>query len=596
MIRELQYPFDADFIMSKKKSLRHRLLESSDSFSEKKIAVLGGSTTHDIKLVLELFLLNRGIRPVFYESEYNRYYEESVFTNAKLEEFAPDIIYIHTTNRNISAYPEMNDNFEKAERMLQDEYKRFSDIWDRLSVSYGCPIIQNNFELPFYRMLGNKDASDIHGAVHFVSRLNMLFYEYAQKHDNFFICDINYISADYGLGKWSDPFYYYMYKYALNVSAIPFLAHNIANIILSVFGKNKKGFVTDLDNTLWGGEVGEAGADGIVIGAETPEGEAYVEFQKYLKRYSQLGVVLNISSKNEKRNALDALNHPDGVLKPEDFIMIKANWEPKDRNFSSIAAQLELLPESLVFIDDNPAERHLVECLDSGIAAPDIGEVHQYISRIDRSGYFETTIFSGDDAKRDSMYKENEKRILERAAFTDYGEYLKSLQMRAAVKAFEPAYLARIVQLVNKCNQFNLTARKYTLAEIERISCDNSYVTLYAKLSDRFGDNGVVSALIGCITDGICHIELWIMSCRVLKRDVESAVMDMLVKSCLERGIKELRGYYNPTQKNGMVRKFYATQGFEKIHDDETGCTVWKYTADKTYENRNRYIRLENGK
>ena len=203
--------------------------------------------------MLELFLLNHGIKATFYESEYGKYYEDAMFPNLELEEFHPDILYIFTTNRNITQYPSISDSVAKVNNLLSEEIRKFRGMWKCLTEKYSCPIIQNNFEMPMYRLLGNKDASDSHGAVNFISRMNLEFYNYAQEHKDFFICDINYISADYGLKKWCDPFYWYMYKYALNVSAIPSLSFNVANIIKSIFGRNKKGFVIDLDNTLWGG-------------------------------------------------------------------------------------------------------------------------------------------------------------------------------------------------------------------------------------------------------------------------------------------------------------------------------------------------------
>ena len=215
-MKELEYPFDAELILKKKKRLCRELLGADVQFVDKKIAILGGSTTNDIKLVLELFLLDYGIRPSFYESEYNQWYQDAMFDNPELAAFAPDVIYIHTTNRNITAYPQVADSMEDVDRLLAAEEEKFRGVWERLAQTYRCPVIQNNFEMPFYRLLGNKDASDIHGKVNFLTRLNMKFYEYAQTHGNFYICDINYISADYGLKEWSDPFYYHMNKYALN--------------------------------------------------------------------------------------------------------------------------------------------------------------------------------------------------------------------------------------------------------------------------------------------------------------------------------------------------------------------------------------------
>jgi FkbH-like protein len=384
-----------------------------------------------------------------------------------------------------------------------------------------------------------------------------------------------------------------MYKYAMNVNAIPYLSFNVANIIKSIFGKNKKGFVLDLDNTLWGGVIGDDGVDNIVIGPEESEGQVYSEFQRYIKEHTQLGVILNIDSKNDEANALAGLEHPDSELHKDDFVCIKANWEPKDRNFKQIADELNLLPESLLFIDDNPAERHIVTEQLPGVVAPEIGEVHQYIQNIDRGGYFEVTSFSADDAKRNDMYRENAERARLQSGFENYTDYLLSLEMRGIIKPFEPIYMARIAQLTNKSNQFNLTTRRYTQAEIEEIAGNLDYITLYGKLIDRFGDNGVVSVVIGHKVGNECQIDLWIMSCRVLKRDMEFAMMDTLVKKCRESGIDKIHGDYYPTAKNGMVKDFYALQGFEKVSEDEEGNTEWIFEITSDYENKNKVIRVE---
>lgn len=589
----LEYPFDGEYLLKKKKSIRRTLLEEKREFVDKKIAILGGSTTNEIKLQLELFLLNIGIRPAFYESEYNQYYQDAMFPNAELEEFAPDIIYIHTSNRNIVQYPQLTDSEEVIEQMLQLEKEKYEKMWQRLQIVYQCPIIQNNFEYPPYRLMGNKEASDIHGRINFLMRLNQYFYEYAQKNDNFYINDINYISACYGLDRWANSFHWHMYKYICELAAIPDLAYNIARIIKSIFGKNKKGFVLDLDNTLWGGIIGDDGVDNIAIGQETSMGQVYSEFQEYLKAHKQLGVILNVNSKNEYENAVAGLSHPDGALKPDDFIVIKANWNPKDRNLIDIANELNLLPESLVFVDDNPAERAIVRGQIPGIAVPELDKVENYIRQIDKAGYFEVTSISKDDLKRNEMYQENAKRAALQASFETYEDYLLSLEMIGIIKAFEPIYMARIAQLTNKSNQFNLTTKRYTQAEIEKIAGDGDYITLYGKLVDKFGDNGVVSVVIGKIVKDELHIELWIMSCRVLKRDMEFAMMDALEKKCKEKHIAKIYGYYYPTQKNAMVKNFYEIQGFEKISEDADGNTTWLLEVTDDYQNKNNVIKVE---
>ena len=594
-MKELEYPFDPQYIWQNKRKIRRTLLEGKQNWIEKKIAILGGSTTANIKQSLDLFLLNQGIKAEFYESEYGKFYEDAIFSTPELNEFKPDIVYIHTSNRNIQNYPALTDLPETINTLVQAEIEKYKSVWKSIFNRFNCPIIQNNFEMPLYRLLGNKDASDPHGAVNFLTRLNMAFYDYAQRHNNFFICDINYISADYGLKEWSNPFYWYMYKYALCVDAIPYLTFNVANIIKSLLGKNKKGLVLDLDNTLWGGVIGDDGVENIKIGKEESTGQVYSEFQSYLKSLKQLGLVLCVDSKNEEANALAGLNHPEGILKPDDMLIIKANWEPKDKNMADIANELSLLPESLVFIDDNPAERHIVSEQLKGVSAPEIGESHQYIQTIDRSGFFEATYISFDDLKRNEMYRENIERAKQQASFTDYGEYLDSLQMRAEIKHFEMFYMERIAQLTNKTNQFNLTTKRFIQAEIEAMTMDRNYITLYGKLEDKFGDNGVVAVTIGEIKGNTCHIILWLMSCRVLKRDMEYAMMDTLIHMCQVRGIKELVGYYFPTAKNAMVKDFYQNMGFELLSDND-GKTSWKYSIPENYENRNKHIEVENDK
>lgn len=591
-MKELEYPFDAGYILQYKRQIRKELLSHEQSWVEKKIAILGGSTTANIKVTLELFLLNQGIKPLFYESEYNQFYQDAVFSNPELDEFKPEIVYVHTTNRNIAQYPLITDSSKDVDELLDTEFRKYNSVWIGITKHFHCPIIQNNFEMPMYRLLGNKDASDIHGMVNFITRLNLMFYEYAQTHDNFFICDINYISADYGLKEWSNPFWWYMYKYALCVEAIPSLAFNIANIIKSILGRNKKGFILDLDNTLWGGVVGDDGPENLQMGPEESTGQVFSEFQKYIKAHKNLGLVLCIDSKNDEANALAGLNHVNCELHPDDFICIKANWEPKDRNFAAIADEIGLLPESLVFVDDNPAERHIVSENLKGVCAPEIGEAHQYIQNLDHGGFFETTYLSKDDLKRNEMYKENAKRAELLSTFSDYGEYLDSLEMKAIIKTFESMYLERIAQLTNKSNQFNLTTKRYTKSDIESMAVDDSYITLYGKLIDKFGDNGVVSIVIGRVEKYVCHIELWLMSCRVLKRDMEYAMMDSLVEKCLGRSVNEIIGYYYPTAKNQMVKDFYQMMGFELVSENE-GNTVWKMNISQEYKEKNTHIKVE---
>lgn len=590
-MKELEYPFDPEWILKKKKALKRELLQNTQqTFLEKKIAILGGSTTRDIRDILELFLLNYGIRPCFYESEYNQYYADGMFPNPALEEFYPDILYIHTSNRNIEQYPSLEDDRTLVTQKLQAEYERFQALWEHLHAVYGCPVIQNNFEPPLYRLLGNRDASDHRGRWNYIQRLNQMFYEYADTHQDFYIHDICYEAADYGLERWSDPFYWNMYKYAMCVPAIPYTAFQLARIIKSIFGRNKKVLNLDLDNTLWGGVIGDDGPENIEIGQETSLGQTYAEFQDYLKQHKKLGVLLSVNSKNNEETALSGLEREDSVLKREDFVAFRANWEPKSHNLYATAEELKLLPESFVFVDDNPAEREIVRQEVPGAAVPEITKVEEYIRVLDRSGFFEVTNFSEDDLKRNEMYLANEQRNRMQKNFSDYGDYLRSLEMKAQIGAFDPAYFSRIAQLTNKSNQFNLTTHRYSQSEIEQIAADPQYLTLCGRLEDKFGDNGVVSIVIGRKEKDVLQIELWLMSCRVLKRDMEYAMMDTLVKQCRDCGIRQIYGYFYPTAKNAMVKDFYALQGFEKLEEDVDENAKWSFRIPEQYTLKNQVI------
>ena len=583
------YPFNSGYIIKKQRSLKKELLSDGTERIKKRIAILGGSTADAVKDILDLFLLNYGIEAEFYLSEYGQYYNEALFPSEELLSFKPDFVYIHTTNRNIDLYPDVNDSNQAVEEKLGCELSRYEEMWKSLSEKLGAVIIQNNFEQPSFRLLGNSDFTDRRGRVNFINRLNLGFGEYAERTKNFYINDINYISSCYGLDKWSDSRQWYMYKYALAMDAVPYLASNIAAIIKAALGKNKKVLALDLDNTLWGGVVGDDGVDGIRIGKDLPGGQVYSEFQEYVRLHKDIGVLLTVCSKNDMENAAAGLKHPDGVLKPEDFTMIKANWENKDINLIETAAELSLLPESFVFADDNPAERAIVKGQIPGIAVPEMTEAENYIRILDRNRYFEILSLSDDDRKRGEMYKANAERAALRVSFADYGEYLDSLEMEAEIGDFLPVYLSRITQLTNKSNQFNLTTKRYTEAEIDAVYKSGSHIRLYGRLKDKFGDNGVVSVVIGEIRGDELHIDLWLMSCRVLKREMELAMLDKLIEAARARGIRKILGYYYPTKKNGMVKELYGSFGFTKTADND-GNTLWELLTEG-YENKTKHIK-----
>ncbi len=316
------------------------------------------------------------------------------------------------------------------------------------------------------------------------------------------------------------------------------------------------------------------------MGSESPAGMAYSEFQSYLKALSELGVLLNVCSKNEPANAEAGFARPDSVLKKEDFVSFKANWEPKHLNLAAMAREINLLPDSFVFVDDNPAEREIVRRELPGVTVPELTAPEDYIKALDRGGYFEVTTLSADDRKRTEMYRQNAQRAALEESFGSYEDYLKSLEMVGEFGPFDAAHAERITQLINKTNQFNLTTRRYSAAEVEGLLGDAGHITLYGRLLDKFGDNGIVTALIGAVQGETLDIELWIMSCRTFKRQLEQAMFDRLCEAAAARGIKRIVGHYYPTAKNLLVKDFYATIGFTMTEEEADGSRTFAYALD----------------
>lgn len=592
MTEKFDYPFDPNYLLRKKKSIRRKLIEKNN-FLEKRIAILGGSTTAEVKDMLEIFLLNGGIKAIFYESEYNRYYEDAVFANAKLKEFAPDIIYLHTSGVNISRYPSFSESAEEVENLILVEMERFSNIWDCISAEYSCPIIQNNFELPYYRGLGSLDNYHINGRTRFISELNSRFSAQARQRQNMYINDINYLSAWFGLERWYEKIFWYSYKYAMNVEAIPFLSHGIASIMNAIFGQSKKCLVLDLDNTLWGGVIGDDGLNNIRIGKENPEAEAYCEFQQYVKNLKDRGVILAVCSKNDEKNAREGFAHPDSILCIDDFSDFCANWDPKYENIRNSAKKINIGLDSIVFVDDNPAERDAVRSQEPQVAVPELGNnVSKYINILDKSGFFEAISLSSDDLLRNDFYQNNVSRDAAKSRYENHDDFLYSLKMVAEIKQITPIYLNRATQLINKTNQFNLTGRRYAATEVDLISKSPNYIALYGRLQDKFGDNGLVSIMIAAIRGDDLHIDAWLMSCRVLGRNMEYAMFDRLVMQATEVGLKSIIGHYYKTEKNNIVSNLFRKMGFQCVVVGGLPSSCWRLDISEAYTCKNNLIEV----
>jgi len=581
-----------DELLLRRRALRRQLVARTE-LRDIRIAVLGGTTTNELVDLLEIFLLDGGFRPVFYQSEYGRFYEDAVLEPEVIAEFKPDIVYIHTCVVNIQRLLPVSCKEADFTFAVQAEMNRYRAIWTSLNESVKCQIIQNNFELPFNAILGNLDPVSPGGISRFVNELNREFAIEAAANPRLTLQDLASISARIGLNQWFDPERWFSYKIANTVQGSVAIASSLAALIGAMYGRSRKVLVLDLDNTLWGGVIGDDGPDKILLGRETPISEAYTAFQEYCLSLRERGVLLAVCSKNEEDVAKQGFAHPDSVLKLEHISAFRANWAPKHENILAIAKELNLGVDSFVFVDDNPAERAIVEAQLPEVAVPNVGnEVTKYASIIESARYFELLSLGKEDLSRAKLYQENAQRANLEQKFADYGEYLDSLEMTAEIRVFNDTYVERIAQLTNKSNQFNLTTRRYTLAEIEALVHDRSYIGVYGRLTDRFGDNGLVSVVLGRLDGHLLHFDLWLMSCRVLKREMEIAMLDSIVERAKERHIQALAGYFLPTTKNGMVADHYEKLGFSlQSKDKATGATIWSLDITN-YAARSRHIRI----
>ena len=552
----LKYPFDSLEILRKYKSIRRTLIKN-DNFIDVKIFVASGTTTDEIIKILEVFLLNAGLKPEFLQGNYGLFYEDLIFENKDLKDFNPDLIYVHTSFKNLKNIPKVSDNISDINQKLNDEFCNFKDIWEKIGENYGCPVIQNNFEMPPQRILGNLDSTHSNGLTNYINNLNVKFSRHANEDDNLYLNDINYLSAFHGIENWFSMKEWYRSKHSVSLRYIPYLSYNIANIISALYGKSKKGLVLDLDNTLWGGVIGDDGVSEIKIGNGSPVSEAYLDFQKYIKELHSRGIMLSIASKNDMKNALEGLNHPEGALSEKDFISIKANWSDKAGNIQEISKELNIHNDALVFIDDNPAERDLVKQFLPEINVLNVtDDISDYMDILDKSGFFEVTSISKDDINRNSTFEANKQRAKFEKKAVNYQEYLISLEMKSVIKESKGEQIERISQLINKTNQFNLTTFRHTAAEVTKFIESKDSIVIYGTLDDRFGENGIISVMVCNVFPEEIEIHIWVMSCRVFKRDMEFAMFDKLVDIAKKMNKKIIRGIFIPTKKKSISIRF----------------------------------------
>jgi FkbH-like protein len=396
------------------------------------------------------------------------------------------------------------------------------------------------------------------------------------------VFDVDHLASEIGYSNWHAPGMWYLAKIGISPQVIPYFAHRLAAILAAARGRSKRVLVLDLDNTLWGGVIGDDGVNGIKVGQGSPTGEAFLDIQNLALLLKSRGIILAACSKNDEAIAKEPFyNHPGMALKFEDFAVFRANWEDKASNIRHIAKLLDLGLESLVFLDDNPAEREIVRRTLPEVSVPEVAtDPAEYPRIVAAAGYFENISYSAEDSQRSRMYAENARRSEAMETVADMDSYLASLNMKLKLRPFDPPGRARIVQLVNKSNQFNLTTRRYSEPEIEALEQDSRVITLQASLRDSFGDNGMISVVICRPNGDDWEIDTWLMSCRVLKRRIEEQILQYLLQKAQAAGAKRLLGIYRPTPRNGLVADHYLNLGFEKGPSSDDGTEIWWFDVE----------------
>ncbi len=397
------------------------------------------------------------------------------------------------------------------------------------------------------------------------------------------LLDVASIAETIGLADWHSPELWNMGKIAFSCDLIPLYAEHVSRTIAALRGKSRKVLILDLDNTVWGGVIGDDGLEGIKVAQGDSCGEAHLAVQRMALDLRQRGIVLAVSSKNTDEVAREPFErHPEMLLKLEHIAVFQANWNDKATNIISIAQELSLGLDAMVFLDDNPVERGLIRSMLPQVAVPELPEDPALYARIlAAGGYFEAVTFAGEDLKRAGFYQDNARRASLQQQVGGLDDYLAALDMTITLQSFDTQGRARIVQLINKSNQYNLTTRRYTEPEIDEVMVDTSAFTLQVRLADMFGDNGMISVVICRMSkfESAWEIDTWLMSCRVLGRKVEHMVLAELIKHARESDLDKLVGIYRPTDRNKLVVDHYQRLGFTKISQEDDGTTLWELSV-----------------
>lgn len=561
-----------DYVQLVKESRR---LDPAACAARVKMAILADCSTQHLVPLLKTLFARGGVAAEVLETEFGTIRQQAAADDGPLRAFAPDFILILNSPLALrEAHAGFPGSTEEFVARMQDEVE---GVWDALSTRTQATLIQSNLAVPCDRLFGNFEAKANASLPVAALELNRRLAESARARRQVLILDVEHLSSYWGRRRWLDEKMWALAKAFCAMDCLPLVARAVTDVVRACHGGGVKCVVVDLDNTLWGGTIGDDGVQGIQIG-HLGGGEAYLTFQRYLLQLKRRGIVLAVCSRNDPKIAvLPFREHAEMALKEEDFAVFVANWANKADNLKSIRDALGIRLDAIAFLDDDPFERNLVRRLLPEVVVPELpAEPADYVKSLAETGLFEAASLSEEDRRRSDMYREQSRRDAARRSFTSTEDYLRSLNMRLALKRFDAFHLPRIAQLIGRSNQFNLTTRRYSEAECQRFMEDRAGgLPLYASLRDDLGDSGLIAAVVLRYRGADLEIDAWLMSCRVLLRGVEDAMMNAVVSFARAHGFKSVRGLYLPTAKNAMAADFYARYGFARTGERSDGGVEW---------------------
>jgi FkbH-like protein len=523
-----------------------------------RVALLATFTIDFLESILRAHCFGAGIDAEIYIGPFNQYEQEIRGQDSGLARFHPDVIVLAIDWRALG----LRDEEDAPADVIREHTTRLAGLWREARQRFGAAIIQFNFECPPDDPLGGLSAALAGGRGRLLRALNLTLFETARETAGAVILDVDQTAARFGKDRWHNPMLWHAARQYPSAEAMPALSQQLTRLLRAILGLTSKCVALDLDGVLWGGVIGEDGLEGIELGG-SPAGEAFVEFQRYLQSLTRTGVLLAVCSKNNPADArLPFEQHPEMVLRERDIALFVADWNPKDDNLRRIAAGLNIGLDDVVFVDDNPAERARIrQCLPQVEVVELPADPALYPSALSRRGLFESLAITAEDRTRTAAIQGNFERQALAASAAGLDDYLAQLEIKVRLAPFDDANLPRIVQLINKTNQFNLTTRRRSDAEVRAMVAAGAY-TQAMRARDRFGDNGLTGVLIALAEDGGLRIDTWLMSCRVMGRRLEEVMFAALLRHAAAARYTHITGEYIPAAKNAPVAGLYTRLGF----------------------------------